>query len=607
MAVAKRPLNVQELREAIGIVPLQVSWNPGSFINDMKKAMACCGNLLFVDEEQQTVHFTHSSVLQYLRSDMISKSLAQYFIVSKKADADAGATCVTYLNLPVFNTQLARTVDFNTAAIPSKVVESVLPARNSPNRLALHLLRRQNKSGKSVQRLLEDTAGDDEPSRQNAMLEQHVFFPYAQKFWLYHARQRIISKSGKFSRLFNNLLEDSHWRGTLAGIPWTFEDWENRSPNAIEWIAENNHCLLAQLLIDSERDLTQDNLQTLIEAAARRGHAELVEVCLGSQSISQRALDSALKSAILAGHLTVVERLLQDKVDVTATEALQLAAREGHLAIVERLLKETSDVTVTKAIHSAAASGHLAIIERLFQEKAYVDLTVSDGDTALHWAVKSGYLAIVEHFTLEGANVNVNAINNHEETALHLAARNGRLAIVERLLQKGADVNFTTRFDSQTALYLAAKNGHLAIVERLLQEGADVNATNNPTLWTALHLAAERGHLAVVEKLLQEGADVNATNSRKQTALHLAADKGYPAIVKQLLQEGADVNAVNIFVDTALHIAAKKGDLAIVEKLLQRGADVNATNKDGLTARHMAWRHGHEDVEERLKAAGGKM
>lgn len=408
VAVAKRPLTVQELREAIGIVPLQDTWNPRSFINDIKRAMACCGNLLFIDEEQQTVHFTHSSVIQYLRSDIISKSLSPYFIDLDQADADASATCVTYLNLPVFNKQLVRRpkVDFNATAVTSTVVKTSLPAGKSANWLALRLLSRQDKSGKSVQRLLEETAGDDELSRRNAILEQHVFFPYALKFWLEHARHGIMPISKPFRRLFNTSLEDSHWRGTLSSIPWTFEDWENRSRNVIEWIAENNHSLLAQVLIGSERDLTLGNLQALIGGAARRGHAELLEVCLGSQNISQTILHSALRSAACWGQLVVVERLLQKMGYVDATNALQLAAEYGHLAIVERLLLPEANVNTTfdgrlMALRAADRRGYPAIVERLFQK-----------------------------------GMNISATKVHAVTALPLAAGEGDLAIVERLLQR---------------------------------------------------------------------------------------------------------------------------------------------------------------------------
>ena len=72
----------------------------------MKKAVACCGNLVFIEEEQQTVHFTHGSVKQYLLSRAVQDSLSKYHIDLKKADEIAGAICVTYLNFPVFNRQI---------------------------------------------------------------------------------------------------------------------------------------------------------------------------------------------------------------------------------------------------------------------------------------------------------------------------------------------------------------------------------------------------------------------------------------------------------------------------------------------------------------------
>ena len=605
VAVAKRPLTIQELREAIGIVPLQDTWNPRSFINDMKRAMACCGNLLFIDEEQQTVHFTHSSVIQYLRSDIISNSLSPYFIDLDQADADAGATCVTYLSLPVFNKQLVRRpkVDFNATAVTSTVVKTSLPAGKSANWLALRLLRRQDKSGKSVQRLLEETAGDDELSRRNAILEQHVFFPYALKFWLEHTRHGIEPISKPFRRLFNTLLEDSNWRGTLSGISWTFEDWENRSPNVMEWIAENNHRLLAQLLIDSERDLTLDNLQTLIKAAARRGHAGLVDVCLGSQNISQMVLQSALRSAVSQGHLIVVERLLQEKLDITATGALQIAAKNSHLPLVAQLLYKGADPNATDsfgdtALQIAAKNGHLAIVEQLLYYGADPNATGSIKNTALHIAVGYRYLAIVRRLLQQGANANATDYNN--DTALQIAAQIGHLPLVERLLKETSDGAVTE------ALHSAAANGRLAIVVRLLQEGDALNARDQNGQ-TALHVAAKKGYLAIVERLLQEGADVNATDYNNNTALHFAAQIGHLGIVEQLLQEGANVNATGNCKSTALHYAAGRSQLAVVVRLLQEGVDVNATNKEGLTARSLAVRNGHHAVPEKIKAAGGKL
>ncbi|KAL9023850.1 MAG: hypothetical protein Q9196_006931 [Gyalolechia fulgens] len=653
LAVAKRPLTVNELREAIAIEPLQDVWKPECLVNDMNTALACCGNLVLVEEEQQTIHFTHSSVQQYLCSDLAKKSRSRYQVNLDAADADAGAICVTYLNLPVFGKQIARTpkIDLNTTAITSAIVKSTLPAGIYTNKIALRLLRRQDRSSKSLQRLLEDTAGIDELTRQVAMLERFSFLSYAQAFWLEHTKQRISPYPGKLWSLWCNLLEDSRWRDTLAGYPWTFEDWEKGSTNLMEWIAVNNHCSLAQLLFDSGRVLTDGNLRMLVETAAERGHRELIEVGLISEKIPPTLWHSTLQSAAGGGHLAMVETLLETKTDVTATRfydnmsALQAAAEWGHLAVVERLLQEKVNIDAASgslgavALQAAAKGGHLAVVERLLQAKADANACGLEGITALQAAVEGGYLAVVEKLLQAKANVNaahhnngrtalqaaaekghqavvekllqananVNALDRHGRTALQAAAEGGHLAAVEKLLQANAKVDIGPLYNGLTALQAAAKGGHLAVVEKLLQANAYVN--NGPLYngLTALQAAAEGGHLAVVERLLQEKADVNAAAEYGRTALQAAAGGGYLAVVERLLQEKAYVNAAPAKGDgrTALQAAAEGGHLAVVERLLQAEADVNAAPAQlgGKTALQAAAEGGHQAVVERLLQA----
>jgi hypothetical protein len=69
----------------------------------MKKAVACCDNLVFIEEEQQTIHFTHGSVKQYLLSEAIQELSGKHYVDVTKANEDADAICVTYLNFLVFN------------------------------------------------------------------------------------------------------------------------------------------------------------------------------------------------------------------------------------------------------------------------------------------------------------------------------------------------------------------------------------------------------------------------------------------------------------------------------------------------------------------------
>ena len=621
----------------------------------MRRAVECCGNLVFIEEEQQTVHFIHSSVQQYLRSKVINGSPNRYYIDLEKADADAGAICVTYLNFPIFNAQVVRTnkLDITTAGIPSEILKNSLPAGRLANRMALELLNRRDKSSKSVQRLLEETAGDDELRRRNAVLEQYSFFPYAQQFWLAHTKQRIIPSLGKLWKLWCNLLEDASWRNTLSNSSWTVQDWQERSKNVVQWTVDNEHCSLAQLLIMSKRKLTEENLQLLICGAAARGCAELVECSLDSMNVPQKVLDFGLQLAAESGLLSLVERLLEEKADANAAlaynesyakTALQAAAQRGHLAIVERLLEEKADVNAAAdwmnggrtALQAAAQEGHLAIVERLLEEKADVHFTDNYyGGNALQAAAERGHLAIVERLLEEKIDVNAadnldriafqlaaqkdhlavvqrlleekidaNVADFHVRIALALAADMGQLAVVERLLEWKADINAADDF-GRTPLQLAAQKGHLAVVERLLEEKADVNVADKSSI-TALQLAAQMDHLAVVERLLEEKADVNAADNLGRTAFQLAAQKGHLAVVERLLEEKVDANITDFCDMIALHLAATWGHLAVVERLLEWKADINAADRFGRTALQLAAARGHSAIVERLKAAGAK-
>jgi hypothetical protein len=83
--------------------------------------------------------------------------------------------------------------------------------------------------------------------------------------------------------------------------------------------------------------------------------------------------NQAVHVAAFYGHLSIVERLLQDKrVDPSADDnaAVRWASQKGHLAVVERLLQdERVDPTARDnyAVRWAAHYGHFAVVDRLFR------------------------------------------------------------------------------------------------------------------------------------------------------------------------------------------------------------------------------------------------
>lgn len=69
LLAAVRPLAVDELREALSVTPFSSTWDPSNLINDIQAILSAGGSLLFIDEEQLTVHFIHPSVNQFLLGD----------------------------------------------------------------------------------------------------------------------------------------------------------------------------------------------------------------------------------------------------------------------------------------------------------------------------------------------------------------------------------------------------------------------------------------------------------------------------------------------------------------------------------------------------------
>jgi hypothetical protein len=98
VAAARRPLTLNELREAVSVEQGETAWDPDQLVNDMQKLIARCGSLLVVDEEDFTVRFIHHSVRQFLCSRLVDECVKEYRIEPASADLDLGMICVTYLN-----------------------------------------------------------------------------------------------------------------------------------------------------------------------------------------------------------------------------------------------------------------------------------------------------------------------------------------------------------------------------------------------------------------------------------------------------------------------------------------------------------------------------
>jgi hypothetical protein len=158
------------------------------------------------------------------------------------------------------------------------------------------------------------------------------------------------------------------------------------------------------------------------------------------------------RDAVLEGDTDIIELGLRAGVDPSAKDnyAILSASERGHISVVDRLLQdERVDPTARYnfAILSASECGHISVVDRLLQDER-VNPTVKD-NISIRWASANGHLQVVERL-LQDARVDPSAYYNH---AIRLAAWNGHLQVVKRLLQEPRVTSTLSRFD--VAVYKA--------------------------------------------------------------------------------------------------------------------------------------------------------
>ena len=265
--MVKRPLTVEELREAVAIDPMKPDLDASSLVNDMTHALSCCGCLILVDEEQNTVHFTHHSVQHYLLEEPEDVTLADYHVDIMNADKHAGEACVAYLNFGVFDRRLAkaRTQGTKIADIPTAIAHHMMPKNKLATKLAaLRLLKTPRTDKKTingvVQRQLEGAAYQS---------PQHYYFlAYARKWWIWHTKG-LEYKNKRMWNMWCRLFTDE--TGTVEKI-WDPQDWAGYGldERMLDWANRTHHNALVEYMLLSGASNAPKSLVFLKDIVIRK-------------------------------------------------------------------------------------------------------------------------------------------------------------------------------------------------------------------------------------------------------------------------------------------------------------------------------------------------
>jgi ankyrin repeat protein len=480
---AYRPLTTDELREALSVTPGDASWDPSRLLHDAYSALACCGCLLVVDEEEFTVRVVHHSVTQYILDGL--GGLKRMNFSHRDAQRTMADIVVTYLNYGVFGTELSRTqvVPIMAQSVPFRILQATMESSSNRRNLAMKFLKSRRQPGFDMSKAIAEVRSSFQTEKRTSF----SFYEYANTYW----QDLIICVSGHDPAIFRLSSKLIRTRASTLNI-MDSDQW-TRYRKAVNYGNKNVLGLLLQV----------GSIET--KEKAEMGPMRVMRAALGGCKDLVETLISTTKSDINAK-------------DLTGRTAIMLATEHANKDVVEVLLSIPG-----------------------------IDVDIKDynGRTALMSASHHGKKDVVE-LLLDVGKADVNAKDFSGRTALMLTAYQGKKDIVELLLTTGrADVH--KKDDSgHTALMIAVEQGHKDLVEILLSAGASVNVKDWAGL-TPLIRAAEKGHKDVVEVLLGAGnVDLYERSIHGRTALNEAEMRGHDDVAELLRIHIASLDLMSV-------------------------------------------------------------
>ncbi|MCJ1248752.1 hypothetical protein MMC30_005971 [Trapelia coarctata] len=465
IATARRPLTLEELREAICVEPCQTALVAARMVNNMHQALACCGSLVTIDEEQCTVHFAHHSIKQHLISKATEGTMAQYHLSMPEAEIEAGEICVTYLNFSMFDRRIRKIPQpgLDSVAYPAQFVKQTLPQTNLAAKIALSYLRDRKFSSTAVHRQLEDTA---EASSSQVNRPYAAFLEYAREFWLVHTR-RIPKESTEIWRLWSRLIDNDN---DTHNKPWTTLDWETLSSKVIQFVADNDHEVLLR------HTLARDEFQNIYKSLRSSGtplHLALLEKWW--ESSSARKFRLIAKTLFGMNQRNLLGILLE-------TPKLQILQNELFIPIV--------------------TSGDVELLIRNLAQGGSWDFEIHR-----RWALEYGLTL------LQGGHVDAygGGVSFHW-TPLMLAVELGQTELVQYMLSLSPDSarlgETLFNWDLNPHFILAVMRNHKDIALLLLQSDRVEPNQSTGEGWTPLFYAAHKGYSDVAAYLVRMGGNV---------------------------------------------------------------------------------------------------
>lgn len=446
--------------------------------------------------------------------------------------------------------------------------------------------------------------------------ENHVNFPlalYAARFWLGHARLTTeTSISSNLDMLIIRLLEFNDILASTLRLPSSLIDFDSHhgryrggmwyselgSGSALHWsLLYRLPRITIQLLnTGMDIDILDTRSNTILHWALMAPNVHSSENQAFIRLLIQKGINvnaknhmntSALHVAAFKCLVKVLQLLLERGADINAQSShygniIQAATRGGSSSVLDVILKsrispKTSPGNLETPLYTAIYCRQPWLARPLLISGVDPNEMSQNGSAAIHAAAEWGNEEIVALLLEKGAEIDL--LNDSHESALYIAVSGGDISLAHFLLNHGANVDSIMRKSHKVPLCAAIGRRSTALVKLLLEHGANINAQekrngNIINKGTAMHQATSIGDEELVSVLVDAGADVNLCCGRTGTPFDIATRAFNERIMWQLLEAGADVNTQNGRSGMPLQVAAYLGSQRIVKKLLSKGVDV---------------------------------
>ena len=374
---ARRPLTIDELREAISVRPFrQTALQPKLFIREDALVKYCHG-LITIDENDEsdkprTVRFTHSTIREFLEKFYLDKLLT---------NVDLAKICLTYLTLDEF--ELGPCHDTYTLLRQMGQHRFWSYCVENWGAHTRGEAEEDQEVVKGVCNLLAST--EARASMHQLILSQHGF---TKPVFVSSTPIRVLAEQGLIT-IYQYLLK--------------------MDPKAFPQIESNEvHNYLTHTPLLSAKDADTDPLLIAIG----NGHCAMAVVLLATGS------DVNVRSR-------------------TGESPLHIAAKRGHDEAMTLLLTQGADIDapdkrLRTPLHLASKYGHQQSVLHLLDAGADLNAQCQEGWTPLHFAVAHGRMDVT---VLLERGANVFARDKRGFTSLETAAKVADVSNFEKLLE----------------------------------------------------------------------------------------------------------------------------------------------------------------------------